>query len=357
MSSSDLVKREEKKALIKLIKDVVIESGTKIVETVPVIGPAAGLIKGLVENSKNLFDATNKQKLYDYYMGIYELDDDKEKYITNENLAFIIKKLLQDDEEQKSNFYSRLTVNIARSEYSKQERIDFISVLSKISCSDIDMAVRIFVHEKFNIKTYNNIQEQLVGISKTRIGNELKSLNVLLFNGLIYDPVKGKAGVPHYAMTEFMKQFLYLIIDESKLTPESLSLERKDKVNIFFEQNHEYMGAKEMYDERIIKPLKDMEYSVIIMQKMYGQANVDADMYIAINEEKPFTVGDDGTEYLSLIMLPNEEQFFAAKRSQPSHQLVPAKYLFDDGENNEANLSEIKWTLKEHIDFMMNFKS
>lgn len=349
-------KSEGNKALITLIKDAVTEVGIKLAEGLPVVGSAVGVIKGLVENSKNLYDAINRQKLYDFYMGIYELDDDKEKYITKENLAFIIKKLLQDDEEQKSNFYSRLTVNVARSEHSERERIDFISVLSNLSCNDIDMAIRIFVHEKFKIKSYKNTQEQLVNISKTKIGNELKSLNTLMLNGLIYEPVKGKAGIQYYAMTEFMEHFLSLIIDESKLTPESLRLERKDKSDIFFEQDYEYMRNKAVYDEKIIKPLEDLGYTVKVREKIYGPYNDDCDIYIRLNKEKPFREIDKidkigKINYLSMMILTSEEMFFSDK------PLLDSDYKYNVSADllSHYDTTEIMRQLKFNLDEAMKY--
>lgn len=158
MSSS-----EEGKAIKKLVQDFVVDTGVKLASGLPVIGPTVESIKGLVENTKNLYDAINKEKLYDFYMGIYSLDEDIEKYLTNENMAFVVKKLIQDDDYRKTEHYSKLIVNISQSDYSMEERVYFITTLSKLSILDIDNLTKIVFDTEvsdytlmFKYKLYNS---------------------------------------------------------------------------------------------------------------------------------------------------------------------------------------------------------
>ncbi|WP_272520119.1 hypothetical protein [Providencia sp. PROV223] len=215
-------KTEKNKALIKLIKDVVIESGTKIVETVPVIGPAAGVIKGLVENTKNLYDAINKQKLYDFYMGIYELDDSKDKFITNDNLAFVIKKLLQDDDERKTKYYSRLVVNVSSSKYDNDTRKHLILTLSNLSTPAINTLRKFYINNKYELEPLGNVNRQLSKLSHTSNGLELSALSLLQNNGLIFKDNSNSSISLNYEVTNLLIELAENIFDVSDLHPTSI---------------------------------------------------------------------------------------------------------------------------------------
>ncbi|ECU1522134.1 hypothetical protein DPG88_23735, partial [Salmonella enterica] len=88
-------KSDKDKALIKVIKNVVIDTSVSIADTMT--GGSVSIIKKIAEHTNDFYNEINKQKLYDFYMGIYVLDDKSEKKSSKANLAFLIKKFVQDD--------------------------------------------------------------------------------------------------------------------------------------------------------------------------------------------------------------------------------------------------------------------
>lgn len=221
---------EQSKALIKLIKDAVVDSGIKVAEVVPIVGPTLGIIKGLVENTKNLYDVINKQKLYDFYMGIYQLDDEKEKYITNDNLAFVIKKLLQDDDEKKTKYYSKLIVNISTSQYDDVRRKHLILTLSNLSMSSIEMLRKFYVNSKYELEPSGNINYQLNKLSHTKNGVILSSLNLLQNNGLIFKDNSNNSISLVYEPTDLLIELAENIFDDLELEP--ISIDEKLPIEI-----------------------------------------------------------------------------------------------------------------------------
>ncbi len=227
---------EEDKAMLKLIKDALAESGVKVAESLPIIGPIAGIIKGLIENSKGLYDAINRQKLYDFYMGIYELDDDKEKYITNESLGIIVRKLLQDDEAEKTKFYSRFIVNVASSEYNGNKRIELIIILSKLTSFELQLARKYYINSKYEIDNSGFIIEQLANLSDTSDGFQLKAIENLKANGLVYESKINRTLPYEYnIVTNVLESLVELIYSTDELKPESINAiyDSRESVDVF----------------------------------------------------------------------------------------------------------------------------
>lgn len=343
---------DKDKVLIKAIKDVVVSTSVTLADTMT--GNAASILKGLVENTKNFYDEVNRQKLYDLYMGIYEMDDSKEKIFTKENLAFLIKKFIQDDEIHKTHFYSKLAINVSRSEFSDDDRIDYISTLSNLTSYEINFMRKIYVYDNYHIKSFKNKEDQLLEISESHDGREIKAINKLHSNGLVFEPNRGKAASQYYKPTTYLQKFIRLIFSDSELTPDTINENEKNKTDIFFKSNHEYMSKQHMYDTKIIQPLKELGYSVIINTDEYGPLNDNANIYISIDNDNPvITFENDNEKYLSLIIMGNEELFFSRSKNNHGRYNLPLKYFNDNDEDKEKNISMIKDTLQQHIKFVM----
>ncbi|HBJ6730875.1 TPA: hypothetical protein LC346_004720 [Salmonella enterica subsp. enterica serovar Kintambo] len=340
-------KSDKDKALIKVIKNVVIDTSVSIADTMT--GGSVSIIKKIAEHTNDFYNEINKQKLYDFYMGIYVLDDKSEKKSSKANLAFLIKKFVQDDEASKTKLYSKLAINIAKSILSDDERIDFISTLSNLTSYDINFMRKVYVYDNFKIKSIKNKDEQLLNISETRDGRQIKSLNKLYSNGLIFEPNRGKAAHQYYKPTNYLCEFIKLIFDKHELTPDAIDEIEKNKADIFFRSNHEYISNKDLYDEKIITPLKELGCSVIINTDEYGPYNDNADIYIAIDNDTPFIKNDDSEQYLSLIIEKNEQIFFGNNHAPTTRYNILASYIFDDSDSKKQSVLSIRKSLKGHI--------
>ncbi|MCL6329049.1 hypothetical protein EXT51_05945 [Pectobacterium carotovorum subsp. carotovorum] len=338
----------ENKALIKIFGHLVKDTGKLLLD--PYIGNASSIIEELVINSKNFYDEMNKKKIYELYMGIEQLDDDTEKKFTRANLAFLIKKFIQDDEENKTHLYSKLAINISKSDIPDEQRIDFISMLSALTVYDINFMKKVYIHDVFDIKGFKNTAEQLLEITESQEGREIKSINKLYANGLIFEPNKGKAAGQYYKPTEYLKIFILMLFDSRELTPSTIEKNEKNKSDIFFMQNIEYISKEEYYDKLIIQPLKELGYSLIINTDNYGPYNDKSSIYMSIDNDKPVIIGKDKNQYLQLILSTNEYIFFNKT------DLLTTRYLLCVDEfnkrimANENGTDEIKKTLHLYIE-------
>ncbi|EBY0373030.1 hypothetical protein DUP93_09895 [Salmonella enterica subsp. enterica serovar Toulon] len=95
-------KSDKDKALIKVIKNVVIDTSVSIADTMT--GGSVSIIKKIAEHTNDFHNEINRQKLYDFYMGIYALDDNSEKTLSKENLAFLIKNSFKMMKPARQNY-------------------------------------------------------------------------------------------------------------------------------------------------------------------------------------------------------------------------------------------------------------
>lgn len=338
---------DKNKALLKLFGSVIKDTGKLLID--PYIGNTSSIIEGLVVNSKSVYDEMNKKKLYELYMGIEKLDDDTEKTFTRENLAFLIKKIIQDDEINKTHFYSKLAINISKSDIPDEERIDFISTLSNLTAYDIDFMRKLYIHNVFDLKGFNNNAEQLLSITETHAGREIKSINKLYSNGLIFEPNRGKAASQYYQPTEYLNTFITMLFDHQELIPAAINENEKNKSDIFFLQNSEYMSDKPYYDALVIQSLDDLGYTTIINTDIYGPYNDKSSIYISIDNDIPFVNHEDGKRYLRLIIEVNRNIFFDKKTSDHPRYLVCVDE-FNESVVNNKNTSTIRESLRFHIE-------
>lgn len=342
----------ENKALIKIFGNLIKDTGKLLLD--PYICNTSSIIEGLVTNSKNFYNEMNEKKLYELYMGIEELDDNTEKKFTRENWAFLIKKFIQDDEINKTHYYSKLAINISKSDAPDEQRIDFISMLSALTVYDIEFMKKVHIYDTFDIKGFKNKAEQLFEVTESHEGREIKSINKLYANGLIFEPNRGKAASQYYQPTEYLKVFISMLFDSQELTPVSIGVHEKNKSDIFFMQNSEYISKKERYDDLIIKPLESLGYSIIINTEDYGPYHDKSDIYISIDNDKPSTTSEDGRQYLQLILKNNEDVFFNNKTASPHRYLLCVDDFNQENADNKNDTTDIKNTLHYIIEEVKN---
>ncbi|POT56303.1 hypothetical protein C3432_12755 [Citrobacter amalonaticus] len=340
------------KALIKIFGYLVKDTGKLLLD--PYIGNVSSIIEGLVINSKNFYDEMNKKKLYELYMGIEQLDDDTEKKFTRANLAFLIKKFMQDDEDNKTHLYSKLAINISKSDIPDEQRIDFISMLSALTVYDINFMKKVYIYDIFDIKGFKNTAEQLLKITESQEGREIKSINKLYANGLIFEPNKGKAAGQYYKPTEYLKNFILMLFDSQELTPDAIGEHEKNKSDIFFMKNSEYMSKKEYYDELVINSLESLGYSLIINTEVYGPYNDKSSIYMSIDNDKALTKGENGELFLQLIIKTNEDVFFNRKNISPDRYLLSLDDFNKRKMDNDKDTNEIKKILRSIIEELKN---
>lgn len=68
----------------------------------------------------------------------------------------IVTKLLLDDEKRKTEFYIKLTIELARSDLDPDLKIYYINTLSELTGADIDFARKLYIRQTVPLRGYTS---------------------------------------------------------------------------------------------------------------------------------------------------------------------------------------------------------
>lgn len=197
----------------------------KIIEKLIPGGDIATTIFDLVNEGKRAID---KDKFHNFIMGIQEYDEG-DIDISNESFIALVKRLYLDDESSKTDMYARLAVKLAKSNLNPHEKIYYINILSNLTYTDIQLAKKYIAYESNHIIGFKDITEQLLSITKTTSGIELKSINSLLSNGLIYEENKT---VKVYKASDELIEFTSMIFSIEEINSNEYGIQFKEQYDV-----------------------------------------------------------------------------------------------------------------------------
>lgn len=197
----------------------------------------------VADEFRDIYQGIKRDKIYNFYMGIEELSEDK-IVLSSDNFAFLIQKLMEDDEVGKAKIYSRLVVNISNSNYEEEDRINFISILSKLSSYELELARKYYIYGNYDLVGYEYRHNQLETLHEPIDGQLLRYTNGLVFNGLIYNSNDRASKKGYYINTDTLNQFVRLIFDESELKAESIDEMEKERYDILAEEDRLIRGDR-----------------------------------------------------------------------------------------------------------------
>lgn len=208
----------------------------KIIEKLIPGGDIATTIFDLVNEGKRAID---KDKFHNFVMGIQEYDEG-DIDVSNESFIALVKRLYLDDESSKTDMYARLAVELAKSNLNPHEKIYYINILSNLTYTDIQLSKKYIAYELNHIVGFKGITEQLLSITKTTSGIELKSINSLLSNGLIYEE---NETVNVYKASDELIKFTSMIFSFKEINSNGYGIELKEKYDVL------------IVKERILQPM------------------------------------------------------------------------------------------------------
>lgn len=196
----------------------------KLVELIP-IGNIATTTFDLINEGKRAID---NDKFHNFIMGIQEYDEG-DIDLSNESFIALVKRLYLDDESSKTDMYARLAVELAKSNLNPHEKIYYINILSNLTYTDIQLAKKYIAYESNHIIGFKDITEQLLSITKTTSGIELKSINSLLSNGLIYEE---NETVKVYKVSDELIKFTSMIFSFEEINSNEYGIQFKEQYDV-----------------------------------------------------------------------------------------------------------------------------
>ncbi|EBD6220794.1 hypothetical protein IAS44_002060 [Salmonella enterica subsp. enterica serovar Anatum] len=213
-------------------RKVLKETGLAFAKSIPLVGPHIEAAEKMFTLFSEINATTCRDRFNRYIMGIGEICDD-EVDISREHFSALVKKLVLDDEDKKTEYYVRLTVNLARSSLNDDERLFFIHVLSELTCSDIDYARKLYVSTNVPVKGFKTSESAQLSITSSKKAMSLRSLNKLISSGLVYENRTGDVKAnPSYKLTSDFERLLGFIFHHDDLQPTALSIESKEEFDV-----------------------------------------------------------------------------------------------------------------------------
>ncbi|HIH4317156.1 TPA: hypothetical protein ACYSBI_001086 [Morganella morganii] len=243
IDSDDELDAQMKKAFIDGIKEL----GWKAIENFPLVGGFVDSIKGAVGFASARHHLKNKMKLFKYFSGIKKYDDDIHKYISDENISFLIEKLLRDDETNKVIRYVKFTINSIKNEVKNKN--SYLRILSSLTIEQIELMRRYYIAKYFDLAGFRNGYERETNIHGE---DEFFSYNrsVLESYGLIDSSSTFQS---KSIVCDLLTKMCHLIFDEDELLPYLIGLKEKSKIDIVIDNSH---VISRFYEDKILEKLK-----------------------------------------------------------------------------------------------------
>ena len=219
------MKKDNKKTLVSIFDSVAREGATLI----PAGGIAYDTIKALVQRTLDYHKEQTQIKLELFFdkLSSDEQDDFLKKEFSMDDYHLLVKKLIQDDDRDKVEFYSNLMKGIIINEISTNRRKHYIKCLSELTLADLKVLTQIYIYNTFEISGVGNRFRQLKNIKESNDPLIPPSLGNLFRLGLVIE----RDDI--YQPTELLNEFILLLHGTDKPTPSSIGEISVESADVF----------------------------------------------------------------------------------------------------------------------------
>lgn len=297
--------------------------------------------KSLISESQS---ELNEIKLSDYLLGINECPDSIT--IESEDFSHIIRQMAKDDEVSKTKFYSNLTISLSKQKNTidRDERAFYINTLGSLTRYEIEFARQFLIYSSFDLCGYKNREEQMSELISGNDGMLLKTVNKLIYNGLIFDnkssgkPIRAQA---EYSKTIQLEKFINYIYSNIFINPEAIHEKEKDTFDVVIIKYT--IDTDTSFDKYIVNGLKKKGYNLSIGYVKYTNVDsINSASKVFVYKTK-FTDDNDKHDNKKIIININRKIDVAIKVN-PEYKVV---YYEKDNKLGNKNMNK---ALDEAID-------
>lgn len=218
-----------------MMRDKRVATLIKLIAEETALGKAT---KALRQGYRALIEIENEQRqnrLEDFILGMAQKFPELPE-IPPEDFLAVVRKLLQDDEDEKVWLYVHLCVTLARSTLDRDTRLYYLRMTSELTVSQIHFARELYLRNGIPLKGYLSTDAAQSELTSTQNGMTLRALSTLSNWGLI------KARITHgdqavYDLTPDMQQLMELLFSPQDLTAEKIGKEGKDTPDVIIIDN------------------------------------------------------------------------------------------------------------------------
>lgn len=222
--------------------------------------------KALRQGYRALIEIENEQRqnrLEDFILGMAQEFPELPE-IPPEDFLAVVRKLLQDDEDEKVWLYVHLCVTLARSTLDRDTRLYYLRMTSELTVSQIHFARELYLRNSIPLKGYRSNEAAQSELTSAENGMTLRVLSTLSNWGLLR-AINGLDGAVSYALTPDMKQLMELLFSPQDLTAEEIGKEEKDTPDVII---IEYLkSVKDLFVTHLRKTLEKSGLSVEVVER------------------------------------------------------------------------------------------
>lgn len=214
---------------IRKILAKIVKSGVK---KIPGIGTALTLLEDGYAEVTAMEERQRRARVEKFVIGIYqtlpELAD-----ISSEDFLAVLRKVLQDDEDEKTWLYVRLLVQLGRGTLDKETRFHFIHMTHNLTFGQLKFARELYLRKSLELKGYNTRGDAELALTDRPEGMTQRAINTLISWGLIREDRSGELRrAPFYLMNDDMHTLIDLLFDNRSLQPAEIGMEVKDQPDV-----------------------------------------------------------------------------------------------------------------------------
>ncbi|KFX06206.1 hypothetical protein KP22_10190 [Pectobacterium betavasculorum] len=238
------------------------------VKKIPVAGDLLEILgealAGLADRERDF----RQRRLEDYICGLIEINR-KDLDIQDDDLLVAIRRVIQDDEVGKAEYYARLTVRMVESEVDMRDKLHFLSMLSELTCSQIEYALAFYIRDTVPLCGYPDCASAVNEWVSQSDGRSLRARSNLVSWGLLQEEqlvagLDGASGIA-YRRTEDLERMITFLFEETDRQPNVIGKQTKAAFDVIIIDHMK--STDDLYLEHLRLKLEKAQLSVDIASR------------------------------------------------------------------------------------------
>ena len=284
-----------------LRNEAVRELGATVLQKIPVYGDYLEVMQK-VRNTVTALETDRRcQRLEAYMLGLSACYEE-ELSLQSEDFHAVLRRLLQDDESDKTALYTRLTISLSRSDMPRDNRLHFIRLVSELSRSQTEFARAFYLRQTVPLKGYLSTEEAVRELTDREEGMTQRAISALVSRGLLREQ---RNATLLYEGTDDLGTLMELVYSAEERLPQATGNAAKDTPDVIIIRH--IRSAEDLYIVHLSAAMRARGLSVEVVERNSDHRKMkQARCYIFNNRS---TVHDRGREqkYINVYVLQHPD--------------------------------------------------
>ncbi|MER0498966.1 hypothetical protein ABR855_13030 [Aeromonas hydrophila] len=315
-----------------------------IIKKFPIAGDLLEVLSETVAGLADQERVFRQQRLVDYIRGVAQIRRDHLD-IQDEDLLIAIRRVIDDDEAGKAEYYARLTVNMVENNVKQAEKLHFLTMLSELTCSQINYALEFYIRDTIPLCGYSDIDSAVGELVNKNDGRSLRARSILVSWGILHEVQDGASGVI-YKRTEDLNKLVGFLFHEMDRQPNAIGKDQKLAFDVIIVDCMK--STENLYCTYLHKRLEEAGLRVDIVERVSDhQLQKIAKRYVWNNKLVEMSGGHK--EYIQIVTLDTPPSV-GSPQSESLRQFKLEIDKFNSNFSRGSNMSKSKAELMKILD-------